>query len=334
MSDITIAIPFVAQTLIGARHAGYDVQRVLKSCGIAPPLLEQPRARVPMDSFVQLLQTLMRLMDDEALGLLDRPQRLGCFNLIARSTLHEADLGGAMQCYVQSTNLFNDGLIHYMTRSGDQVVFGLRVSQGVHLRSTYILESAVMTAHRYFCWLCRERIGVSLVELNYAAPAWEDEYRFLFFGAPVRFNQPEIRVWMDANVLALPVQQDAETLATYIARAPRDMFTPVRSPQVSQQARRYILEQIRKQHGVPRIDATAQALGLSTQTFWRRLKDERTDYTAVRTQARRDTAIALLADPTHSVEMIAERLGFSESSAFIRAFRQWTGMTPLAYRKA
>ncbi len=334
MKDITIAVPFVQQTLRGAQKAGYDVQRILKDSGISPVLLQQPRARVSLDAFVTLLQKLMRLMDDESLGLLEQPQRLGSFGLVARSTLHEETLFDAMTCYARSMNLFNVGLIHYVAERGDRVVYGLRVSERLQPASTYILESAVMTAHRFFCWLCRSRIAVDLVELNYAPPEWVDEYRYLFFGAPVRFDQAEVRIWLHRSDMTKQVRQDARTLENYLQRAPRDMFNPVRNPLVSHAAREVIFTDIREGRGVPRIEQTAHRLGYSTQTFWRRLRDEGTDYTGVRTQARRDSAIVLLGDPNESVERIAETLGFSESSAFIRAFRQWTGMTPMAYRKA
>lgn len=333
MSDITIAVPFVQQTLIGVRQAGYDVQRILKNVGISPPLLHQPRARVSMESFVRLLKQLMRLMDDESLGLLDRPQRLGTFGLIARSTLHETTLDAAMRVYAQAGNLIGSGLIHYVEKRDKRVIFGLRVAEGTHVKSPYILESAIMTAHRFFCWMCRDRIMIDGVDLNYAAPTWEEEYRYLFFGAPVRFNQPEIRVWMREDEMQKPVRQDVHALMDYIARAPLDMFTPLRTPLVSHRTRGLIVDSIQKNCGVPRADEAANALGFGSQTFWRRLRDEGTDYTKIRTQARRDSAIALLGDQSLSVEHIAEKLGFSESSAFIRAFRQWTGLTPMAYRK-
>lgn len=333
MSDITIAVPFVQQTLIGARQAGYDVQRILKGAGISPPLLHQPRARVSVESFVTLLQRLMRLMDDESLGLLDRPQRLGTFELITRSTLHEGDLGAVMRCYAQAGNLLGSGLIHYVEKRDQRVIFGLRVAEGTHIKSPYIIESAVMTAHRFFCWLCRDRIVIDGVDMSYAAPAWEEEYRHLFFGAPVRFNQPEIRVWMREADMDKPVRQDIHALTDYIARAPRDMFTPLRTPLVSHRARILVIQSIREGAGVPRANEAAAALGYGSQTFWRRLRSEGTDYTKIRTQARRDSAISLLGDPALSVDQISEKLGFSESSAFIRAFRQWTGLTPMAYRR-
>lgn len=334
MREITIATPFVEQTLLGARAAGYDVDRILTSSGIAPELLDQPRGRVTVDNFVRLLQRLMRQMDDEAIGLLDRPLRPGSFELIARSALHELTIGDAILRYAQSATLLNPGLIHDVELHAAQARLVIRRRSGVVVRSVYALESTLLTLHRFMCWLCRRRLSLVRVDLDYPPPAWSAEYRYLFYGAPVRFRQPQLALSFSPGEMDWRVTQNVTSLTRYIARAPRDIFNPLASPAVGHRAREHVLKSLRGRHGVPRAGQTAAALGLTPQTFWRRLQAEGTDYTRVRTEARRDLAVRLLDDGELRIERIAEQLGYSESSAFIRAFRGWTGLTPLAYRRA
>ncbi|MEY8842002.1 helix-turn-helix domain-containing protein, partial [Cribrihabitans sp. XS_ASV171] len=69
-------------------------------------------------------------------------------------------------------------------------------------------------------------------------------------------------------------------------------------------------------------------------TLRRRLKREGVDYSDIRKQVRRDMALRLLTTTGDSVEQVAARTGFSEASAFVRAFRGWTGLTPRAYRNS
>jgi AraC-like DNA-binding protein len=77
----------------------------------------------------------------------------------------------------------------------------------------------------------------------------------------------------------------------------------------------------------------AQALDVHPQTLRRRLSGEGITFKEIKNQLRRDTALHLLGKQGVSIEEIAYRSGFSESSAFIRAFKGWTGVTPYTYRK-
>jgi AraC-like DNA-binding protein len=69
------------------------------------------------------------------------------------------------------------------------------------------------------------------------------------------------------------------------------------------------------------------------QAIRRVLKKECTSFQDIKMEIRRDLAINLINNQQHSVEQISEKLGFSEQSSFFRAFKNWTGLTPLAYRK-
>lgn len=80
------------------------------------------------------------------------------------------------------------------------------------------------------------------------------------------------------------------------------------------------------------IDTTARTLGLGARTLQRRLDDEGTRFATLVDETRVLTARALLADRGVALSEIAFLLGFSEQSAFTRAFKRWTGETPAAAR--
>jgi AraC-like DNA-binding protein len=83
----------------------------------------------------------------------------------------------------------------------------------------------------------------------------------------------------------------------------------------------------------PELEKVALELGIHTQTLRRRLDSEGTSFSEIKAFMRRDYALHLLGKQGLSIEEIAYRTGFSESSAFIRAFKTWTGVTPYTYRK-
>jgi AraC-like DNA-binding protein len=78
--------------------------------------------------------------------------------------------------------------------------------------------------------------------------------------------------------------------------------------------------------------SVARHLHLSPRTLHRRLALEGTSYRALRDAVRREQALQMLEKTAHSIADIATALGYSEPSAFFRAFVAWTGMAPTLYR--
>ena len=81
------------------------------------------------------------------------------------------------------------------------------------------------------------------------------------------------------------------------------------------------------------LEEAARELHLSPRTLHRRLQDEGASFRAVKDALRRDLALARLARPGGNVARVAAELGYSEPSAFFRAFQGWTGEAPSAWRR-
>jgi AraC-like DNA-binding protein len=86
------------------------------------------------------------------------------------------------------------------------------------------------------------------------------------------------------------------------------------------------------EHPAAGVIAIARELHVSPRTLKRKLADHGTSFSAIRDDVRLQRALLLLDDRTLSVGEIATRLGYSELPNFTRAFRKWTGRTPVSYR--
>ncbi len=85
--------------------------------------------------------------------------------------------------------------------------------------------------------------------------------------------------------------------------------------------------------GLPRMADVARELGISARSYHRKLADHGASFQTLAEETRREIAFGMLSDEANSLAEIAFLTGFSEQSAFNRAFKRWTGQTPANYRR-
>ena len=156
----------------------------------------------------------------------------------------------------------------------------------------------------------------------------------MYSGAAVFFEAKYAGFTFDKSYLANPVIQDEagvrEQLATAFGALPQ---VEIRLGPLAIQVRERLFNELMKNGKLPRLEPTATALGLEDHTLRRRLKKEGMSYSELCAIARQDLAIKLLSQKDLSIENVATSLGYAELSSFTRAFKTWTGMTPLKYRQ-
>jgi AraC-like DNA-binding protein len=107
-------------------------------------------------------------------------------------------------------------------------------------------------------------------------------------------------------------------------------FGPSKTRTTSERVRNLIAGELRR--GRPSATRVARALGMSRRTLVRRLEREQTTYQSELDALRRELAFRFVPKPELSSHEVASLLGFTHVQGFHRAFKRWTGMTPLQYR--
>jgi len=145
-----------------------------------------------------------------------------------------------------------------------------------------------------------------------------------FFGTSVRFGAPHDRLSFASSLLETPLLTASAALAEVLEARMRER-APAETDSFLSSVRLVVSELL--DGGETMLPATAARLGTSTRTLQRELKQRGVSHQAILDDVRRDRAQALLERGT-PIPDVARRLGFSEPSAFFRAFRRWTGTSP------
>jgi AraC-like DNA-binding protein len=329
----TIAAICAERLVQCAAAAGMDLQGLPWGPLPSPNRLE---ARIPYDCLLQLWESVMRTSRDPGF-----PITVG-----GSATAHDYDAVGFV-CLTQPT----------LREAIHQCVRYSRVWTDI---SRWRVESTERTVSLFFACPDPHRLGVrcatesvlaemlnagrvllgrdyaaTRVRFRHAAPG-DTAAHERFFRGPIEWGADENELAIPADVADLPLPKADAALAAFFERHIRqilDRLAEEPGPErVTQRVRAFLLEEVRR--GVPTLPAAAARLGMSPRTLKRRLQEEGASFQDVLDGVRCELAKHYLEEQRLAVGEVSFLLGFSEPSAFHRAFKRWTGRTPLAYRQA
>jgi AraC-like DNA-binding protein len=170
------------------------------------------------------------------------------------------------------------------------------------------------------------------VRLGFPAPPGGVRRYEEVFGVRPEFDAPEHEIALDTALLDMPLPQ-AEAYTADLAEEECRRLVEQRMPHtgMTRQVNQVLLG---RPQAPPSLDEVAGMLHLSPRTLRRRLAEEGTSYRTLLAEVRSQLAEDLLVNGQLTVEEVAQRLGYAETSSFTHAFRRWTGQGPRAHRAA
>ena len=190
-------------------------------------------------------------------------------------------------------------------------------------------ELSESTFARVICSARRAGIDDAMfreIRFTHPAPSYRAEYARIF-RIPVAFDCEENSVRLEETVLGSlkPAPQ-----SRYVQELMRNQADALLVELERARSIRFRVENVAMpllQNGVG-VEAVSAKLGLSRQTLYRRLREEGLTFEQVVDQLRHRLALHFLMVDNASVQDVAHRLGYSDASAFSRAFKRWTGRSP------
>ncbi|MEP1472823.1 MAG: AraC family transcriptional regulator [Halieaceae bacterium] len=311
-----------------ATQLGVEREGLLRAVGLSPTLLANPRTRISAAQLGALLRKIWLELDDELSGFGFAAHRFGGFALMARQMIDSTALGEALRYSIRFYNLTSPA-IRWRLIEGPRTRLELELLDPAKDRDHFLEEFLLLLWHRFGNWLVGERIPLLQTNFHFQRPPHWREYQLMFPGS-LSFEEGATSITFAGEWLEAPAIRSRVDLRRYLSSLPDQWFVKqVFEGSTSER----VLRALSEPGDMPSFEALAHRWSLSSRTLHRQLKREGSSFRKLREQLLRDRAVSMLLADKYQVRQIAQALNMSEP-AFSRAFKQWTGMSPLAYRRA
>ncbi len=322
--SVTAAQPAVAEL----ERRGFDPGPALAEAHLMPAALASFDNRLPHASVRALWEAAARIAGDSWFGLRTaRDLPAGEYDLIDYLLSTSASVGAGIERSIAYARLVYDHVnLRLVVEPGDA-----RVVRRVPVTAPHYDE---FTLTLLFV-RCRENSGVPWTARQVIfqhARDHDDGTAAQLFGCPVTFGAPQTELRFAPSVLQLPqARADCKLLRILTRHADALLATLPAPDSTVGRVRAAITRQATREF--PTLSSTAASLGMPERTLQRRLAAEGLSYSALLDDTRRELALRYLGNAALSVTDIGYLLHFSDPASFHRAFRRWTGESPLEYRR-
>jgi AraC-like DNA-binding protein len=311
---------------------GYPLERVLATMGVDEEALADRDGRIPRRAWLDAFVAAVEVTGDPDLGLRVgeniRPAHLGVVGYILMSC---ESMRQAAELDQRWHSLIADGERLEYVRDGDLSKRTLYLPAGEPPPPACAAACAAASSVAFVRWLAGADDGLRRLALPHPKPASVEAYEQLF-RCELVFDAPHFTIWRDPALLRKPLAQADPTLRARMEERAARLAAERSAPDVLvARVRELVARSLRD--ALPDLEAAAAALELTPPALKRRLADRGTSYSKIVDDTRRELALGYIADAALSLVDVAYLCGFSEQSAFNRAFKRWTGVPPGEYRR-
>jgi AraC-like DNA-binding protein len=311
---------------------GFELNAVCTQIGLTTTELADANLRLPIDRGTHVVAAATKISKTEALGLrVGTTSPIGALHVVGHILTSCANMREAVQFFLRYSALVFEGGGFRLVEHGDEGRFIYEHPFEGSRLERFAAEVSLTAVLRMGLQLTGLDKRPDEVRFRHAAPAYLDEYQRVF-GCPVRFAQPANEIVFPRRILDLQ-QLHRDDLLCELLRERADQL--LADANATEKLAERIIEGIKLQlHlGDAEPARVAQRLGMTLRSLQRRLQASSLSLSRLIDEARREVACSALKQPDVAIKDLAHRLGFSEPSAFHRAFKRWTGMTPSRFRE-
>jgi AraC-like DNA-binding protein len=326
-----LSVRAIKPVIAGLNALGQSTDALLDAAGVSRAMLSEPERYLPPGAMQVIWAQALAMTRDDCLGLhLAMAAPIDAFDVHAYAMLSSPTLRDAFARACRYQRLINEGTTLTLREGARDATLRHALANGgavprqpaEFLAATWVRIGRLVTGTE---WV------PSGVFFAHERPSDITDHCSIFGSVP-RFSAGRTALQVTAETLALTNSRADATLAGLMDRYVLSLLD--RHPAVTTMSG-HVHAWLVGSHaaGAPTATRAARALAVSERTLHRKLAEESTTFRVVLDRFRHETAVTLLGARRHSIAEVAFLLGYSELSAFYRAFRRWTGRSPAQSRE-
>jgi len=308
---------------------GIDPSPIYQKAGISPRVINNPEARISVQSVDELWRQVISVIDDP------------CFSVKMAAFWHPSQIGALGYAWLASTNLRQamNRAVRYIHVVSEDINLALSDTPA-GLKLSLDLENSVFTLPQHHdiviaivMHMCRFNYGDNLVatEIKLAHPEPACSEVFIdFFRTDVQFDAQQSSITISRVDAEKELSSANKQIALMHDEILMKYLIEIKKGDIVNQVKSIILDNL--PDGQVTDKMVASELHLSERSMQRRLKEHQTTFRFLLDNVREMVAKQYIENPMNRMSDIAFLIGFSEQSAFSRAFKKWTGKSPVEYR--
>ncbi len=319
-----------ANVLAWARRNGVDVPAVLREANLDEASFRDATGRIPALDMIALWRALEVRMEDPAFALRSGASAsVGVLPLVGPLMASSRTLEQSLASQAQHMALISNATVVAVEATDTRVTWS--ASWAASLRwPTHVSESSAAFNVAFVDQHASAPVRLESVAFPFPKPGHADAHD-LYFGCPVRYAAESLQLTWAEDPVAVEFWTHDAAAWQVLKRAAEGVSAE--PPQGTAGRIRSALAKSDRPASLG-LSPMARALGVTPRTLQRRLESEGTSFRDVVDGYLRQRALSALRLGDTSIERLSEDLGFSNRSAFHRAFVRWTDATPAAWRSS
>jgi AraC-like DNA-binding protein len=318
---------FIVRALVEVvERSGVTREAVMAAAKLDVARLDDVLGGFSFPEFAALEDSALELTGDEGLGLRVAEQSSeAAFDVVAHLATHAPTLRDAVALCVQFQRLLMEGTALTLREHGDSAIVRCEFPRSTVRGDRVLAELAMGGLARMIRIFAGHAAKLRTVSFEHPRPPHAGAYARVFGGAE-RFSQRFTGVEFDRALLdRRQLHHHPELYSVLHGDAETKLERMARGQRFVDRVTQYLLSVPPKR--MPDMGGIARDLGLSTRSLRRRLAEDGASYKVLVQSVLAIRATQLLGDPNRTIQETAAEMGFSDPSAFQRAFKRWKGMT-------